>query len=1390
MKQAENNNVEAHLISVTGYLRAMSEDTRTSKMLLDRLSTVVDNLHTYLTTQAAILNEQAAKSNNDSGASANSINIQPLLQRFDMFYKRWEETLLFDTPEITTNNLLNQILTHLVMISSKMVEGKSKKVSIGKKGTITKNEVVASKKRGSGQGGIPAMTVPAIKLYLKLLTLLKDRKVGKSLESFAGVLKLMATKGSIDNFKKLVKEADKFIKKLSRMNSLYAKLKSMQKRNYWMGIGVGLFAIAGALVLFRYVKWQSVALFLAFLVALSLVTKLFMVKGKVDKISTAGIGKWLGQKVGNGFDNMAYATSIAIMFIGLGIGILIMAGAMKMLSPDDMVSSFILITFILGLGLALRVGGNRYESLIKLGEGMIVVILAMLMVSLISINSVGIFIGLMLVIGITMRNVFDKKLEDNGAVMKSVSDAMASFVKTLTLFALISIISTIQGVGVMIFLALTIVFVSRMYEKADGLEVMKKFVSIMYRITFVLIIFALIPVVPLLKATSVFVAICLSMSLIATSFKYKQLKGLNRITYFITLVAGVMVYISSVKLSIPNLGIFFVGLFLMLGFVYLLGIALSKFKGKAKKKTKPVEKAFNPNFGKKMKAMMINLLIFSAGLLLIATSFFLVSKVTGSINWVALAIFFGVVAVLFGLIWLVGFLKLHTVMVGAAMVFLLLGVILLTLSLAMLILVKAINSLDMTKLVDFAVGIKMLIVKLAEALYHIFDALLVSILLIVLGIALIFVVAGMWLVSKLSAEIDFEPLKKSVRSLIDALTKDVGVGEVFGALGVALAIMLVSIFTFVAILLMMIISLIPPLSFLNLQMSITNLLSVYTMSFEQVGIALGLSVLIMLIAIFSLVIAITMVVIVGVSMLISLSLLEVYQTAVIKLYTLYTGMDIGLIAIALAVTIILLIIAVITIVIAVALLAVVGIAAVISPTTMTTFKSSVISLYETYKSLNFISLLKGVGKSIVLMPMALTTIKIAEALKALGEVNVTPAQLQTFKEAMLMFVQEIGDAVHKSKDKLVEIKPALEAFATLVNVAGSLVEVVKNFASMQFNVYGVDKDGNVKVVEIRKIDPEKDFPMVGKNIGRLITALIEPLQEISSDKKKWNFGGLIMDNPFKGGLFGDNNKGTDRIKKIAEAYLPLSEILKNLSSMEIVTNKEAYERFQNAMGISIQTVVDSVKKIGDIDPKTLTERTTMLETFSKSISEFASINTPANSLIKLIDMLADQNVWNKVNSNIDRMGSNIRKVVESINKINDKKAALLYDNLRIMSEAKSREDLIDALNKLCEIIGLLTDEKNSPFKNNNPQPEQQRPAAYAPSSFGGSNASSPAASSVSGETLTQIKVLLETLPSTLAQGWDAGTQKVLDAIDKLSQKIFTVQVDKNENDIHTANALR
>lgn len=356
----------------------------------------------------------------------------------------------------------------------------------------------------------------------------------------------------------------------------------------------------------------------------------------------------------------------------------------------------------------------------------------------------------------------------------------------------------------------------------------------------------------------------------------------------------------------------------------------------------------------------------------------------------------------------------------------------------------------------------------------------------------------------------------------------------------------------------------------------------------------------------------------------------------------------------------------------------------VNETKINKFTVGVQLLVKMYDKFGVIQMGKTALKAGAMLPILGVTFLSALVLQKINKLEISKSKISAFGDSFETLITVMSDTIQKQKDKLKDIRPALKAVAEIVNVASKLAVVVQQMADMRFNEYDV-KNGKLVLVGQRVLKKE-DFEAVGTNIGTLVKTLLDPIAELGGNSDSFTIGNMVVANPFKS---NKHLKGIDTIKRMGDAYLPLSTSIKNLAESDMYDAGKATLVTANMMSmINIYSAI-------------FTElETPKFKNANKSITEIirfnelmGDINTDKMDKFKaigsdLIEKFSDTIKWKNIRYNFTYMRKEVEAMVKSINSLNLDKAKIFESNIKLLVEKGNARQLAEVLQLLRELIGL------------------------------------------------------------------------------------------------------
>lgn len=351
-----------------------------------------------------------------------------------------------------------------------------------------------------------------------------------------------------------------------------------------------------------------------------------------------------------------------------------------------------------------------------------------------------------------------------------------------------------------------------------------------------------------------------------------------------------------------------------------------------------------------------------------------------------------------------------------------------------------------------------------------------------------------------------------------------------------------------------------------------------------------------------------------------------------------------------------------------------------------TFKSGVKLIVGSFNQFGLAESAKAGVKSLALLPVMLAGLSAAYILEKISKIELNQNQMDSFAGNIDLLVDTMVNAINRSQSKLEEAGPGIEALAKLTGVGTNLVDIMIAMANGTYTEYEV-KDGKIVPKAVKQIDYNDLSKRIGGSFANLIMGLTESLNAIDDSKSTWKLGGITITNPFK----GKNDSKLAAIEKLGNAFLPLTDIIKNLSDIELFKNNDFLNNFNTGLGTLIKSVVDSMQLLNDTKFDAIDANITRLGNLTTNIDKLQKMQFDKynNGISVFMGNLSDEGRWNRITKNIDKTGTSISKIVKTVNSIDLEKAKTLEKTLQYMSQKNDSRNLIAVLNKICDMIGSL-----------------------------------------------------------------------------------------------------
>lgn len=354
------------------------------------------------------------------------------------------------------------------------------------------------------------------------------------------------------------------------------------------------------------------------------------------------------------------------------------------------------------------------------------------------------------------------------------------------------------------------------------------------------------------------------------------------------------------------------------------------------------------------------------------------------------------------------------------------------------------------------------------------------------------------------------------------------------------------------------------------------------------------------------------------------------------------------------------------------------------------FNTGMKSIVESVNQFGIVQLGKVMIKSKELLPLMELSLKMSETMKNIGDSKVTPADMDSFADTIVTYVDRMSKVINDSVSKVKGAKEGIEAIASLTGVAYTLADTINKMSNMEIVTHKM-KDGQLVVKDVKKFDWESDMKKIAPNIGRMISALAEPLILLAAAKDEIVIGGVKIKNPFS----KKNKKGIEFIKSIGDAYQPIVDSVSAVANLEISRDPKLLEQFKVTMLETTATLASVYNDLMKLQPNANAQN--VIENITSLVKSFSGSNAIKEFNIDIketVKLLTDASTWNRVMSNMDKVAVKVERVGKAINGINVEKISAFERNLRLLLEKNNSDKLVELLEKLLKLIGMTRDENN------------------------------------------------------------------------------------------------
>lgn len=350
----------------------------------------------------------------------------------------------------------------------------------------------------------------------------------------------------------------------------------------------------------------------------------------------------------------------------------------------------------------------------------------------------------------------------------------------------------------------------------------------------------------------------------------------------------------------------------------------------------------------------------------------------------------------------------------------------------------------------------------------------------------------------------------------------------------------------------------------------------------------------------------------------------------------------------------------------------------VKPDKLESFGQSLTSLVDTYDSIGIVKAGKVGAKALLLLPMAITSKQIAETLKLLSEVDVTPESMEKFGDVLISYISKMADVINSSVSTIDNCKPGLDAIAKLTNIGFQMLDTIHKMSNLEIVEHEV-KDGQLVVKSVRKFDLEKDSQQIQSQMPKILNALVSPIDAMIRDlprvKKK-------------------HEKAAEYIGLIGNSYSPFVDAITKLAESKIATaDEKSLNLFKTNLITATQAIMAGFEELKKHDSEATGYSNTVktIESFMKSLDRIETIDGFNEKFETTIGLLTNEDKWSKAHSNLKQTATEIKDISKAIKTIDIDKATAFNSVIKQLVEANSATDLKQCVEELAKLLGLITE---------------------------------------------------------------------------------------------------
>lgn len=207
------------------------------------------------------------------------------------------------------------------------------------------------------------------------------------------------------------------------------------------------------------------------------------------------------------------------------------------------------------------------------------------------------------------------------------------------------------------------------------------------------------------------------------------------------------------------------------------------------------------------------------------------------------------------------------------------------------------------------------------------------------------------------------------------------------------------------------------------------------------------------------------------------------------------------------------------------------------------------------------------------LPTSATLLSLMPSLIAISRLNSSPDKLKQNMDMVTLFIRESANTFGAIKLKeMAKIWLGVRAISKLGSTVKSIAEGIQAVSQLKFYEYEV-QNGELKIKNARAFT-QKDFDDVGVGLGKMISALTEPLAKVGEKQDKITIFGKSFPMPFG----NDVSRGIKALDGLGELVGGIASGFKIIA--ESGAKSELLEQYGTSFAIIIDKLQEPLAKVG------------------------------------------------------------------------------------------------------------------------------------------------------------------------------------------------------------------